>query len=210
MRGAAGLQLKRAFDVVGATALLVVLSPLLALIAVAIRLDSRGPALFRQTRAGRDDVPFEILKFRSMVVDADRDGMVTALGDPRVTRVGRILRMTSLDELPQLVNVVAGQMSLVGPRPLLPGTVQPHERRRLDVRPGCTGLPVVSGRQSIDWDERIALDLRYVDEWTFWLDLRILAKTVLVVLSRQGVYDEDGEMKPRGSSPGGGGVNDGG
>lgn len=190
-------------DRVLAAVLLVVLSPLLAFLVVLVRLDSPGPAIFRQQRAGRDGVPFTMLKLRTMHVgtedprelglEADgRNGVLFKMRcDPRVTRVGATLRALSLDELPQLVNVLRGEMSLVGPRPALPSEVAVYDeraRRRLAVRPGLTGLWQVRGRADLDWDESIALDLHYTDNITLGRDLVICAATVRAVLSRRGAY----------------------
>lgn len=188
---------KRVFDIFFSLVALIVLSPLLAIIALAVKISSRGPAIFRQQRAGLNGKLFWILKFRSMVTDADRTGPVTYLADPRVTRVGRLLRLTSLDELPQLINVLRGEMSLVGPRPLLPESIRPEETWRQTVKPGCTSLTVVNGRQSLDWDERLRVDQWYVENRSLWLDFRILLLTIPVVLLRKNVYDRDGEMKVR-------------
>ena len=188
----------------GAAALaLVLLSPVLLALMLAVRLDSPGPALFRQTRIGRNDHPFSMLKLRTMTVDAearrealDRDNEVDGKlfkirQDPRVTRTGRFLRSTSLDELPQLVNVVLGQMALVGPRPALPAEVAAYEhdvRRRLVVKPGITGLWQVSGRSDLPWEEAVRLDQTYVDNWSLGGDLSILVRTVGAVLRRSGAY----------------------
>ncbi|WKN46983.1 sugar transferase [Nocardioides sp. Arc9.136] len=186
-----------------AAAALVLLSPLLALLALAVRLDTPGPALFRQERVGRGGRPFTMLKLRSMGVDAEsRRSAVAALNesdgvlfkvraDPRVTRVGAVLRRYSLDELPQLVNVVRGEMSLVGPRPPLPEEVARYDadtHRRLAVRPGITGLWQVSGRSDLSWEETVRLDLRYVDNWSLSLDLQILCRTLHAVVGHDGAY----------------------
>ncbi|CAL9430826.1 sugar transferase [Streptomyces sp. enrichment culture] len=194
---------KGALDRVGAALGLVLLAPLFALVALAVRLDSPGPALYRQTRIGRRGVPFTMWKFRSMTTDADRlrprlaavnevDGPLFKMrADPRVTRVGRVLRRTSLDELPQLVNVVRGEMSLVGPRPPLPAEVAAYgatARRRLLVKPGLTGPWQVSGRSDLSWDESLALDLRYTDNWSLTTDLDLLARTVRAVVDGRGAY----------------------
>jgi undecaprenyl phosphate N,N'-diacetylbacillosamine 1-phosphate transferase len=192
-------RVKRMLDVMIAMLALLVLSPLLIAIAIWIKLDSPGSVLFRQERAGLHGRPFRICKFRSMVRNAEQiaGGPVTRLDSPVVTRSGRFLRLTSLDELPQLINVLMGDMSLVGPRPLLLFTIQPDEMRRLNVRPGITGMSQVGGRQRLTWGQRMALDLWYVDHWNLWLDVCILVKTIPVVVSRQNVYDADGEMKAR-------------
>ena len=182
---------------------LLVLAPALLVIASAVRLTSPGPALYRQERVGLNGESFTMLKFRSMVVDADRrlddlraenisDGLLFKIhNDPRVTPVGRLLRRLSLDELPQLVNVLRGTMSLVGPRPPLPGEVARYDtqvNRRLLVKPGLTGLWQVSGRSDLPWEEAVRLDLRYVENWSLALDLLILWKTSRAVLSKSGAY----------------------
>lgn len=194
---------KMSFDRTLAALAVLFLSPLLLLVALAIRLTSPGPALFHQTRIGKDGRPFTMYKFRSMVVDAehqreglldltDRDGLMFKMkADPRVTTVGGWLRKYSLDELPQLLNVVRGQMSLVGPRPPLPEEVERYAddvRRRLLVPPGVTGLWQVSGRADLSWEESVRLDLRYVDNWTLALDLLILWKTGRAVVRGAGAY----------------------
>ncbi|MEG8033986.1 sugar transferase [Sphingomonas sp. LR61] len=194
---------KRLLDVVGAGFGLLLLAPVLAVIALVIRLDDRGPVFFRQTRVGRGGAEFSILKFRTMCVDAEaRMAALQAANegagplfkmkdDPRVTRVGAFLRKTSLDELPQLWNVLTGSMSLVGPRPALPREValyQDFADRRLLVTPGITGLWQVSGRSDLDWAEGVRLDLHYVENWSFLHDLVILARTVPSVLRSRGAY----------------------
>jgi lipopolysaccharide/colanic/teichoic acid biosynthesis glycosyltransferase len=193
-------RLKRVIDVVGASLLLLLVAPMLALIAIAVVTDSSGPVLFRQERIGRNGRPFAMWKFRTMVADAERlHASLVALSrdpdwldldvDPRVTRLGRILRKSSLDELPQLVNVVRGQMSLVGPRPLIPvdhARVPPWARRRVDATPGITGLWQVAGRTSLSFTEMLRLDCRYVDTWSLGRDLLILVRTVPAVLSGKG------------------------
>jgi exopolysaccharide biosynthesis polyprenyl glycosylphosphotransferase len=188
--------------VVGA-ALLVLVSPLLATMTLAVRLDSRGRAVFTQTRVGVNGVPFTMYKMRTMRTDADEikaelaamddgNGMLFKMRqDPRTTRVGRLLRKTSLDELPQLINVVKGEMSLIGPRPALPEEVAQYnakERRRLAVRPGITGLWQVSGRSDLDWDTSVDLDLRYTDNWRLSDDVVIGFRTVDAVLRSKGAY----------------------
>lgn len=189
------LLVKAAVDRAGAAVALLVLLPLLAVLVVAVRATSPGPALFTQPRVGRDGQLFRILKLRTMIHGAEAelaDGGPKVPGDPRITRVGRWLRRWSLDELPNLVNVLRGDMSLVGPRPDLPGgvlaTAGAEAVRRLDVRPGLTGLWQVNGRSSLDLDERIRLDVRYVDEWSLGLDARILARTVVAVVRGVGAY----------------------
>ena len=173
---------RRAFDVASSGSLLVLASPFLLGSAVAIKLDDGGPVLYRQRRVGKDGVEFELLKLRTMVVGAEKLGAGYAVdeGDPRITRAGRVLRRLSLDELPQLWNVLRGDMSLIGPRPTLAYQVErytPRQRRRLEVKPGITGWAQVHGRAKLPWDERIELDVWYVEHRSFWLDLKILAKT---------------------------------
>jgi exopolysaccharide biosynthesis polyprenyl glycosylphosphotransferase len=197
------LLVKAVFDRVLATSLLLVASPLLLTIALAVRATSRGPVLFRQTRVGVDGRQFTMLKFRSMVADADTlvdqlkgsdDGngvLFKMKKDPRITRVGAFLRRYSLDELPQLFNVVRGEMSLVGPRPPLPAEVAGYDdtaHRRLRLRPGLTGLWQVSGRSDLSWEDSLRLDLRYVDNWSMALDLQILVRTVRAVTHGAGAY----------------------
>jgi exopolysaccharide biosynthesis polyprenyl glycosylphosphotransferase len=194
---------KDMFDRCAATLALTALSPLLLAIAMAIRFQDEGPALFTQTRVGKDGQPFKIYKFRTMVVDAEArlaelraknesDGALFKIrNDPRVTAIGAWLRKWSLDELPQFFNVMLGEMSLVGPRPALPNEAAQyaeHVRRRLVVKPGLTGLWQVSGRSDLTWDESVRMDLRYVENWSFVLDLQILWKTVGVIARGSGAY----------------------
>ena len=190
---AVGGRLKRAVDRAVALPLAVALTPLMAGIAVWVRRDSPGPAIFRHRRIGLHGRPFTMLKFRTMVVGAERMGAGLAVneGDPRITRAGHVLRRLSLDELPQLWNIVLGQMSLVGPRPTVAFQVErytPRQRGRLAARPGVTGLAQVSGRASLKWSERIEIDLRYCERWSLRMDLAILLRTVRVVLAREGTY----------------------
>jgi lipopolysaccharide/colanic/teichoic acid biosynthesis glycosyltransferase len=176
----------RALDAAGASLGLVLASPFLAASALAIKLEDRGPVLYRQRRVGRDGEDFELVKLRTMVVGAERQGAGWAVnrGDPRITRVGRVLRRLSLDELPQLWNVVRGDMSLIGPRPTLRYQVERYtdrQRRRLDVKPGITGWAQIHGRASLPWEERIELDVWYVENRTAWLDAKILLRTPLAL-----------------------------
>ncbi|MEU6590008.1 sugar transferase [Streptomyces sp. NPDC046881] len=195
--------LKEAVDRVGALLLIVLLSPLLLLLALSVRLGSPGPAFYRQIRVGQNGTPFPLWKYRTMVVGADRlkseleaanenDGhMFKMRRDPRITPLGRFLRRYSLDELPQLFNVLLGHMSLVGPRPPVPEEVvkyNPVEMRRLHVKPGLTGLWQVSGRSDLSWHETVSLDLRYVDNWSPSMDINVMARTVRAVLNGQGAY----------------------
>ncbi|QES48155.1 glycosyl transferase [Streptomyces venezuelae] len=203
VRGGVQPVLKSVFDRAGAGLGLLLLAPVFLGIVAAIRFGSRGPAFYRQRRIGRDGVPFVMWKFRTMVVDADRrkaelaganenDGLMFKMRrDPRVTRVGRLLRRTSLDELPQLLNVLTGHMSLVGPRPPLPEEVAQYdevELRRLAVRPGMTGLWQISGRSDLSWDETIQLDLQYVDNWSFTSDVDVMGRTFRAVVDGRGAY----------------------
>jgi lipopolysaccharide/colanic/teichoic acid biosynthesis glycosyltransferase len=173
---------KRALDLAGASVGLLVAAPFLAAAAAAVKLEDRGPILYRQRRVGKDGGEFDLLKLRTMVVGAERlgAGYAVAEGDPRITRAGRVLRRLSVDELPQLWNVVRGDMSLVGPRPTLAYQVERYterQRRRLEVKPGITGWAQINGRASLPWSERIELDVWYVEHRSLWLDLRILART---------------------------------
>ena len=202
---------KRALDVVGAVLGLLITAPVFAVLALAIKLDSRGPVFFRQERAGENGIPFTLYKFRSMYTDTDdrlhreacrrfRDGEPIGdttrsrdpyklTGDPRITRVGRFIRTTSLDELPQLLNVLSGEMSLVGPRPALAyelALYDSHHLRRLDAPQGITGLWQVYGRGRVAFDGSIALDLEYIERCSFLFDLKLLVMTIPVVLARRG------------------------
>ncbi|MHB8840622.1 MAG: sugar transferase [Candidatus Aquicultor sp.] len=210
---AVGLFLKRTLDLAGSIAGLVLLSPLFLLLAVMVKVDSPGPALFSQKRVGRNQKEFTFYKFRSMYANCDerlhhdymaklistgaqeslkgKDGCFKLEEDPRVTRIGRFLRKSSLDELPQLVNVLKGDMSLVGPRPAIGYEVEMYEpwhMGRLAVKPGITGLWQVSGRSEKDFQEMVELDLDYIDNWSVWFDLKIIMKTFVVVFSRQGAW----------------------
>ena len=191
-----GRFVKRALDVAGSLIVLLVCSPLLLVLAMLITLDSKGSPFFCQTRVGKDGKLFTLYKLRTMVVNAadlrNADGSTfNSDHDPRVTRVGRFLRRTSLDELPQLVNVLKGDMSLVGPRPDLPDQVRfytERQRKRLLVKPGLTSWAIVHGRNSLPWEQRRELDVEYVERYSFWLDVVILFRTLALVLRRQGVY----------------------
>jgi exopolysaccharide biosynthesis polyprenyl glycosylphosphotransferase len=205
--GRSSVRLKRAFDLLLGVTALVVLSPVLLASALAIKLDSPGPVLFRQRRIGRGDRPFELLKFRSMRADADarkdavaelnfhggmnENGMFKIRDDPRVTRVGRILRRYSLDELPQFFNILRGEMSLVGPRPLIENEdrqIEGRFRRRLDLTPGLTGLWQANGRSEIPFEEMVNLDYLYVTNWTLWGDVKLLMRTCSAVVRGRGAY----------------------
>jgi lipopolysaccharide/colanic/teichoic acid biosynthesis glycosyltransferase len=187
---------RRAFDVVAAALALAACSPVLLAAIVAIRLESPGSALYRQRRVGRDAEPFDILKLRTMVTGAEHvgRGLAVSEGDTRITRVGRFLRRTSLDELPNLVNVLRGEMSIIGPRPTVPVQVARYtarQRGRLTVKPGITGWAQVHGRTTLPWAERIELDLWYVEHRSWRVDLRILARTAQMVIGGQGLYRGD-------------------
>jgi exopolysaccharide biosynthesis polyprenyl glycosylphosphotransferase len=202
MRGVP-LLLKRLFDVVVSLSGLLFISPVLLATTAAIKLDSPGPVIFKQKRVGKNGNLFDFYKFRSMVVNAEElraelaaaneaDGPVFKIReDPRMTRVGRFIRKYSIDELPQLLNVIKGDMSLVGPRPPLPNEVEEYgniEWRRLEVVPGITGLWQVSGRSEISFKKWMELDVYYIEHWSFWLDLKILLQTIPVVLLGKGAY----------------------
>jgi len=188
-RRAAPSMVKRLFDIAVSGMALIVLSPVLAIVAAGVRYRLGSPVLFRQQRPGLHCKPFELIKFRTM--RADRDAHGEPLPDAlRMTRIGSFLRSTSLDELPELWNVLKGEMSLVGPRPLLMDYLplySPTQLRRHEVRPGVTGLAQVSGRNALSWEERFALDVWYVDNRSFWLDLKILVRTVAKVFQREGI-----------------------
>jgi len=193
---------KRLFDICVSGILLILLMPLLLVVAVAVRLDSRGPVLFLQERVGLNKRRFRVYKFRTMVTNAEKkqaqieglneaDGPVFKIkNDPRITRLGKYLRKASIDELPQLLNVLTGEMSLVGPRPLpirdYQGFDQDWLRRRFSVRPGITCLWQINGRSSLSFQEWMKLDMRYIDSWSFWLDLKILVMTIPAVLRGSG------------------------
>jgi lipopolysaccharide/colanic/teichoic acid biosynthesis glycosyltransferase len=185
--------LKRAIDVAVSLAALVLTAPGLALACLAIRAETRGSPIYRQRRVGKDGVQFDLLKLRTMVSGAERMGAGLAVdeGDPRITRIGAIVRRLSLDELPNLVNVLRGEMSLVGPRPTVQVQVSQYSERqlgRLSVPPGITGWAQVKGRAALPWHERIELDLWYIEHWSLWLDLRIVAETVALLVSGRGLY----------------------
>jgi lipopolysaccharide/colanic/teichoic acid biosynthesis glycosyltransferase len=185
--------LRRAVDIAVSSVILLLASPVLAAAMIAIRLESRGAVIYRQRRAGRDAHPFDVLKLRTMVAGAEGIGAGLAIdaGDPRVTRVGALLRRTSIDELPNLVNVLRGEMTLIGPRPTLPVQVEQYterQRGRLTVKPGITGWAQVNGRASLPWSERIELDLYYIEHRSLALDLQILGRTVAMVLGGSGLY----------------------
>ncbi|MGE5551264.1 MAG: sugar transferase [Bacteroidota bacterium] len=197
------LTLKRLMDIIGSIAGLVLFLPIMVVVAIAIKLESPGPVLFKQKRVGKDGVEFEFWKFRSMVIGADemkdklialneKDGPIFKIkNDPRVTRVGRFIRKYSIDELPQLFHVLTAKMSIVGPRPPLPSEVMNYGRyewTRLSVQPGLTCLWQISGRSNLGFDEWMKLDIQYISNWSILLDLQIIAKTFWVVIKSEGAY----------------------
>ncbi|HUJ56399.1 MAG TPA: sugar transferase [Gaiellaceae bacterium] len=193
--------MNRAADVAIAGTALLAVSPVLAVAALAVKLEDGGPVLYRQRRVGRDGADFELLKLRTMVVGAEAMGAGLSVneGDPRITRVGRVLRKLSLDELPQLWNVVRGEMSVIGPRPTLRYQVEQYDdrqRRRLDVKPGITGWAQINGRAALPWAERIELDVWYVERRSPLLDLRILARTPLALFHGTYKGETGGWRKP--------------
>lgn len=179
---------KRFFDLLFAWVILIAASPILLVVALAVRIDSKGPAVFSQTRLGKNGKEFHMYKFRTMVLDAEKGGVYSDNTDPRVTRVGRFLRKTSLDELPQCINIIKGDMSFIGFRPPLTYHPWPYEeytdeqKKMFSVRPGITGLAQVNGRRTVEWHKRIELNVWYADNVTFWLDCKIVVLTVLKVL----------------------------
>jgi lipopolysaccharide/colanic/teichoic acid biosynthesis glycosyltransferase len=186
---------RRALDLLIAVPATIVSAPLIAVLAILIRLESRGPAIYRQTRSGLEGRTFEIYKLRTMVEGAEFTGagLAVAVGDARITRVGALLRRTSLDELPNLWNVLRGEMAIVGPRPTVPAQVELYtarQRRRLEVLPGLTGWVQVNGRTSLPWSERIEMDIWYVDNHSLRLDLTIIIRTIRQVISGHGIYHE--------------------
>jgi len=185
--------IRRSIDVAGASVALLLSAPVLALAAIAIRIESRGPVIYRQRRIGLHGRPFDALKLRTMVQGAEHlgAGLAVNANDARITRVGALLRRMSVDELPNLVNVLRGDMSLIGPRPTLPVQVEQYSERqrgRLAVRPGITGWAQVNGRAALPWSERIELDLYYIEHRSLALDLRILWRTAAMVLGGSGLY----------------------
>ncbi len=194
--------MRRAFDIAVAGTALVLTSPLLLAAMIAVRLETPGPAIYRQRRIGRDGRPFDVLKLRTMVDGAEHIGAGLAVNqdDPRITRVGALLRRASLDELPNLINVLRGDMAIIGPRPTIPVQVEQYterQRGRLALRPGITGWAQVNGRASLPWSQRIELDLWYIEHRSLLLDLRILARTAGIVLGGRGTYKgETGGWRP--------------
>lgn len=191
-------RLKRLLDILLSAVALLVLSPVLLAIAIAVRIRLGTPVFFRQVRQGRSGAPFTILKFRTMTDGVDASGRLLS-DEQRLTALGRFLRASSLDELPELINVLKGDMSLVGPRPLIMAYVErytPRQARRMEVAPGITGLAQVSGRNALTWEERFELDVRYVERWSLWLDLSLLARTFGAVVKRDGISAEGHATMP--------------
>ncbi len=192
---------KKIFDLSVSLFLLVILTPLFAILSLLIKITSKGPVFFVQERGGKNGKPFKIIKFRTMqerTVDLDIDYEISE-DDRRITRIGLILREMSLDELPQLINVVKGDMSLIGPRPTLLSQIKDYdetEKKRLIMLPGITGLAQVSGRNSLTWPEKIKYDIYYVENWSLVLDIKIMIKTIKVIIKREGLYEQrDNEAK---------------
>ncbi|GGA20513.1 sugar transferase [Psychrobacillus lasiicapitis] len=191
------LFIKRIVDFFGSLIGVIIISPILILIAMSIKLTSKGPVFFKQERLGKNGMVFKIFKFRTMVVNAENLGsglFVKTEKDNRITKVGKLLRATSLDELPQLLNVLIGEMSLVGPRPPVPHHPYKHEdyndfqRKRFEMKPGMTGLTQVTVRNSVSWDERIPIDVEYIERFNIWLDVKILFMTILKIFKRESIY----------------------
>ena len=189
------LTIKRIFDIFASGLALIFLLPVFAIIGILIKLDSKGPVFFIQTRAGKYGKPFCAFKLRTMVNNAEKIGKRLTQDDPRITRVGKYLRW-GIDELPQLINVFKGEMSIVGPRPTLISQVEQYtaeHKRRLEMKPGITGWALVNGRNKLSWIEKIELDIWYIDNWSLCLDLKILFRTLWVVfVTREGIYGKDG------------------
>lgn len=202
-KSAAYKLLKRLMDILLSAIALIVLSPVFLITAIAIKLEDNGPALFIQERAGKDMIPFRIYKFRSMYVDADKQlakmmekneqtGHAFKIkDDPRVTKIGKVIRKLSIDELPQLINIIRGDMSIVGPRPILTFQMEEcseYERQRLIVQPGLTCYWQIGGRANIKWDEWVELDLNYIEDMSLWTDIKMIVKTVPAVFDSRGAY----------------------
>lgn len=194
-------RVKRAIDIFGCLVTLALLWPVFIVVALLVRIDSPGPIIFRQFRVGQSQQPFSIMKFRTMThrssqqIDQGAERVITAGQDLRITRIGRFLRASSLDELPQLINILRGEMSLIGPRPIIPEQLEAIPAQRLDrfvVRPGLTGLAQVNGRRGLDWLEQLALDSEYVRRYNLWLDIKIVLRTIAVVATATGVYGGEG------------------
>jgi len=196
LRQSFSLSIKRLFDLAVSAGALILLSPLVALVALAIKLDDGGPVLFAQDRVGKGRRNFRCYKFRTMVLGAETvgNGLTVTANDSRITAVGRQLRLWTLDEIPQLINILKGEMSIVGPRPWVPAQAaycSPADSRRFDRKPGMAGWAWIHGRNRLPWDERVRLDLWYVDHWSLGLDFYILAKAFVLLFRRDGVYGGD-------------------
>ena len=203
------LAVKRLVDITVATVALVLTFPVIALVALAIKLDDGGPVLFIQERVGLNGRLFGCYKFRSMEHGSHVRGLETSAWDPRITRVGRYLREWSLDEIPQVVNVLRGDPSLVGPRPTVPSQVErytPRQRRRLAMKPGMAGWAWIHGRNLISWEERIELDLWYIENWSLLIDLKVFLIGLGMILRRKGVYGNDGRVRDLGNGAASGGA----
>jgi len=197
--GLTGFQalVKRVFDILWSAGSILILSPIIIGVILAIKISSPGPLFFYQKRVGKDNQDFDMMKFRTMVVGAEKMGIQVGETDNRITGVGKFLRRFCLDELPQLFNVFGGNMSIVGPRPTLRYQVDkytPEQMRRLLVKPGMTGLAQVKGRNQIPWEQRIKYDIAYIDRYSFWLDLDIIAQTFGLIAGGEGVYGEGGKI----------------
>jgi len=186
--------MKRLFDFLVSLFAIIVLSPIMLIVFLWIKIDDKGPALFKQKRGGYKQKHFNIYKFRTMVLNAEKIGLgyKTEENDPRITKAGMILRKYSLDELPQLFNVIKGDMSIVGPRPALPvqtDVYNEHQKIRLEVKPGITGLAQINGRNSLTWAERIEWDVVYVEKQSFLFDIKIIVKTILILFKKEDIYN---------------------
>ena len=192
-----GFFVKRIFDIIICLISLIILVPIFIISGILIKLDSKGSIFFMQDRVGEDGKIFKVYKFRTMVLNAQKIGLGHAVkkDDPRITRIGKHLRLTGIDELPQILNVLKGEMSLVGPRPTLLYQVKQYsawEKRRLEMKPGITSLMIVSGHNTLSWPEKIKTDIWYIDHWSLWLDLKILFKTIWVIIfTRKGIYEDN-------------------
>jgi undecaprenyl phosphate N,N'-diacetylbacillosamine 1-phosphate transferase len=198
--------LKRIIDIICGVIGLIITSPLWLYVVIKIKAEDRGPVFFIQERVGKDGKLFRMYKFRSMVVGAEKKGLgvFVSTDDERITKIGKFIRKTSIDELPQLINVLKGEMSIVGPRPTLEYQVERYnkeQKRRLLVKPGITGWAQVNGRNNMTWPEKIKLDLWYVDHWSVGLDLKIIGRTIWSVFKREGIYSDEGVIVDEISRP---------
>ncbi len=192
-----GIYIKRIFDIIISLFSLIILFPIFTIVGILIKLNSEGPIFFRQERVGKNGKIFKIYKFRTMVINAENIGLGYSVkkDDPRITKIGKYLRSTGIDELPQIINVLKGEMSLVGPRPTLFYQVKKYsawEKRRLEMRPGITSLMIISGHNKLSWPEKIKTDIYYIDHWSLRLDSKILFRTVWVIIfTREGIYEDN-------------------